>query len=129
LVLCTIPVQIRMLGPMAESIGIAERGITFRYPRGRVEVLGWDVADFELVILKTNGVADMISKGVATFAVQGRKPFQACLTQAALDAMIRRCHEHGLEFKEESLDRAGWSRLWITAKTGLPPGLSMRRYP
>lgn len=106
-----------MLKPGAIRVRVNEDTVNLDYADGSSRTVSWADSKFRLVVDRTPGLDDSISRGRPMQAVYGRRALQDFLTGPALQAILAGAKSHDLAVSEAPSPRRGWIRLTITRPT------------
>lgn len=101
--------------PGAIAATTDELGLTLHFPGGRTKQLRWSDPRFRVIINRTSGVADAISRGRPVQAVSGRLWLQDFLSDESFRTFLDLAKDRGLSVSEGPGLRPGWSRLTVSA--------------
>lgn len=79
------------------SVDVDSEGVRIRFPGNRVRSLTWGNPKFRLVLSRTDGGMDLLSRGKPLCIVRGNRPFQGLLTFEAFDGIVQEARLRGLQ--------------------------------
>ena len=105
-----------MLAPAFVSfVDVDGEGVRFTSGSGRGWSQTWGSPTFRLILDRTDGIRDPISKGEPAWtATVGRLSYRGLLTKEAFDAICETALRQGLTITQSQSPRRGWTRLTVT---------------